>query len=166
MFGLRTVIPPILLPARGPEHEADAGGRGGDGGGGSRGRSCTWAAEHGNAQGVSIHRGGRAHAGVHVGKYAQGVGAHEDQRARFWQPIWAWEPAERPAHLFSLSCFIIFCWSSLSPVGQSRPTTSRMPSPLRSGKDITANVLWTYFSADANSSQDSTLMKTKGPSSR
>lgn len=145
VFGLRTVIPPILLPAPRPErhlcictHEA-----------GAQGEAAPGAGEHGNAQVVSTHGGGCTWGPAHS----------------FWQPIWAWEPAQSPAHLFSLSCLVILCWSCLSPVGQSRPTMSRMSSPLRSGKEITANVLCTYFSVDANSFQDSIWMNTKGPSS-
>lgn len=162
MFGLRTVIPPILLPAPRPERHPcictpEAG---------ARAESCTWAGEHGNAQGVSTHGGGCAHAGVHVGKYAQGVGAHEGQCARFGSQS---EPGSLPraqhtcSHVMLNNFMLVMsftCWSE-----QAHPTMSRMSSPLRSGKDITANVLCIYFSADANSFQDSIWMKTKGLSS-
>lgn len=63
VFGLRTVIPPILLPAPRPErhlcictHEA-----------GAQGEAAPGAGEHGNAQVVRTHGGGCAHAGMHRG---------------------------------------------------------------------------------------------------
>lgn len=101
---------------------------------------------------VSVHTGVGAHMQV-----CTWAGMH-----RLWvhmgasEPIWAWDKASTPVFTVMLSNFMLVmsftCWSEQS-------------SPLRSGKEITANVLCIYFSVDANSFGDSIWMETKGPSS-
>lgn len=160
VFGLRTVILPILLPALGPERHLCI---------------CT----RGRCSGGKLHLG-QVSMGMHRVSVHTRVGAHMQVCTwagmhRVWVHMGASElvlaanlglgACPEPAHLFSPSCLVILHWSCLSPVGQNRPTMSSMSSPLMSGKEITANVLCIYFSLDANSFGDSIWRETKGPSS-
>lgn len=76
-----------------------------------------------------------------MGRYARGTGARgvghrcTQHSPRAWRPVWPWEPAQSPAHLFSLRCLMILCWSCLPAVCQRGPKMSRTPTPRKAGKD-------------------------------
>lgn len=72
---------------------------------------------------------------------AHGVGnrcTQHSPRARW--PIWPWEPARSPTHLFSLWCLMILCWSCLSAV-RAAPKWAECPSHSRLERTRTASVL-------------------------
>lgn len=90
---------------------------------------------------IRTHRQVHMAAGARAGRYARGTGARgvghrctqHSPRAR--RPVWPWEPARSPAHLFSLWRLMILCWSCLPAVCQRGPKMSRTPTPRKAGKD-------------------------------